>query len=167
MSVSRKPVGDQGLHVAPYSGLEANRDGLEPAHPQHSHHSQQYTPYSSHSTHKQEQYADAPPGRPRKTLCGIPILAFWLLLALITALVAAIAVVGGVLGSRHTSSSTPAPTTTVSTPPTTVTTTASAVSATGGFSCTQNGTVITASTGSIFKTLCNQDLGIGVRKDQS
>lgn len=162
MSVSRKPVSDEGLHIAPYSGMEANRDGLEPAHPQLSYHSQQYTPYSPHSTHKQEQYTDAPPKHPRKKLCGMPI-AFWFLLALIIALVAAIAIVGGVLGSRHTPSPTPAPTVTVSTPPTTVTTTASAVSATGGFSCTQNGTIVTSSTGSTFKTLCEQDLGVGVR----
>ena len=89
MSVSRKPVSHEGLHVAPYSGLEANRDGLEPAHPQHSHHSQQYSPYSPHSTHKQEQYTDVSPKHPRKKLCGIPILTFWLLLVLIVALVVA------------------------------------------------------------------------------
>src|SRR5271154_6803606 len=110
MNVSRKPVSHEGLHVAPYSGLEANQDGLVPAHPQYSHHSQQYSPYSPHSTHKQEQYTDVSPKHPRKKLCGIPILTFWLLLALIVALVAAIAIVGGVLGSRHTSSSALAPT---------------------------------------------------------
>jgi hypothetical protein len=167
MSVSRKPVSHEGLHVAPYSGLEANQDGLVPAHPQYSHHSQQYSPYSPHSTPKQEQYTGVPPKNPRKKLFGIPILTFWLLLALIVALVAAVAVVGGVLGSRHTSSSVLAPTVTVSTPPTTVTTTASAVSATGGFSCTQNGTIVTSSTGSTFKTICGQDLGVGVGKDAS
>ena len=160
MSVSRKPVSHGGLHVASYSGIEANQDGLELVYPQHSHH-----PYSPPSPHKQEQYADVSPKHPRKKLCGIPILTFWLLLALIVALVAAIATVGGVLGSRHTSSSTPAPTVTVSTLPTTVTTTASAVSATGGFSCTQNGTIVSSSTGSTFKTLCGQNLGVGVGKD--
>src|SRR5256714_4284891 len=164
MSVSRKPVDDEGLHVAPYTGMEANRDVLETAHPQHSHYSQQYTPYSPQITHKQEQYADAPTKQPHKKLCGIPILAFWLLLALIVALVGAIAIVGGVLGSRHT---TPAPTATASTSVTTVTSTASAVSATSGFGCTQNGTIVTSSTGSTFKTLCNQDIAVGVGKDDS
>jgi hypothetical protein len=160
MNITRKPVGDEGLHVAPYTGLEAYRDGLEPAHQQYNHSLPQHGPSSSQLS-KHEQYTDRPPRQKRKKLCGIPILAFWLLLAFIIALIAAIAVVGGLLGSSHVSSSKQTPTATMSAPPTTVTTTASAVSATGAFECTKNGTVFTSTTGAIFTTLCNQDLGMG------
>jgi hypothetical protein len=161
MSVSRRPDSQEGLHVVQEGLHVAPFSGIEPTHPQPTHHSQPY------STAKQEPYADVFQKNARTKLCGIPTLIFWPLVALVVALVAGIAIVGGVLGSRHTSSPALAPTGTVSTRPTTVTTTASAVSATGGFSCTQNGTAFTSSTGSIFKTLCQQDLGVGVGKDAS
>lgn len=162
MSIARKLVSDEGLHVAPYVGMEANQGGLEPAYRrQHNNYSQEYAQSSPQSSHKHERYADWSPGQHRKKLCGIPILAFWLLLALVIALIAAIVVMGGVLGFRHTSSSTPTPTATSNTPPTTVTTSASAVAATGAFECTKNNTLFTSATGSVFTTLCNQDLGMG------
>ena len=100
MSIARKPVGDEGPHIAPYTGMEAYRDGLEPAHQQHNYSLPRHGPGSSQLS-KHEQYTDGPPKQKRKKLCGIPILAFWLLLAFIIAPIAAIAVVGGLLGSSH------------------------------------------------------------------
>lgn len=140
MPVSRKPIGDDGLHVANGNGLEH-----VPSQPSYNYYPQDQPPtwhsnprYSQIPPHKeepQEHLKHASQKQERRKLCGIPIIAFWMLVALILGLVAAIAVVGGVLGSRANSKADVTPTATRQPMPVTVTSTAAAVLATETFAC--------------------------------